>query len=223
MELRKIVNNLIEDISNGASVSQILLKAQIIAFNLADERFSQLIKNEQQGYSLKDEIPDYRKQKSMMKATFVDAFQYTQTVEVHTEAIENERIKDLMKFVYVKEPLVQVEEMYKNTENGMVRVQVPVFAYPTIENLYIGYDVKLYSAYQYFPKESLLSIVETFKAQLLDMLLQFDKKLDWQLDTSTGKNKSIAQTVIKNVYNIQAVVANTGDGTIGAGDINLEN
>lgn len=179
MEIRTIVNNLIDDISNGVSISQILLKAQIIAFNLADERFSLLIKNEQQGYSPKDEIPDYRKQKSMMKATFLDAFQNSQTIEVHTEAIEDERIKNLMTYVYVKEPLVQVEEMYKNAENGMVRVQVPVFAYSTIENLYTGYDVKLYSAYQYFPKESLLSIVETFKAQLLDMLLQFDKELDW--------------------------------------------
>ena len=222
MEIRTIVNNLIDDISNGVSVSQILLKAQIIAFNLADERFSLLIKNEQQGYSPKGEIPDYRKQKSMMKATFLDAFQNSQTIEVHTEAIEDERIKNLMTYVYVKEPLVQVEEMYKNAENGMVRVQVPVFAYPTIENLYKGYNVKLYSAYQYFPKESLLSIVETFKAQLLDMLLQFDKKLDWQLDISTGKNKSMAQTIIKNVYNIHAVVANTGNGTISTDDISVE-
>ena len=89
MEIRTIVNNLIDDISNGVSVSQILLKAQIIAFNLADERFSLLIKNEQQGYSPKGEIPDYRKQKSMMKATFLDAFQNSQTIEVHTEAIED--------------------------------------------------------------------------------------------------------------------------------------
>lgn len=71
MDVRKRVNTLIEDIANGTSINQILLKAQIVAFNVDDKRFSQLIKNEQQGYSAKDEIPDYRKQKAMVKATFV--------------------------------------------------------------------------------------------------------------------------------------------------------
>ena len=71
MDVRKIVNTLIEDIANGTSINQILLKAQIVAFNVDDKRFSQLIKNEQQGYSAKDEIPYYRKQKAMVKATFV--------------------------------------------------------------------------------------------------------------------------------------------------------
>ena len=48
MDVRKRVNTLIEDIANGTSINQILLKAQIVAFNVDDKRFSQLIKNEQQ-------------------------------------------------------------------------------------------------------------------------------------------------------------------------------
>lgn len=49
----------------------------------------------------------------MVKATFVDSFQNVQTVEVHSEAIEDERIRDLMTYVFVREPLIQVENMYK--------------------------------------------------------------------------------------------------------------
>lgn len=189
MDVRKIVNTLIEDIANGTSINQILLKAQIVAFNVDDKRFSQLIKNEQQGYSAKDEIPDYRKQKAMVKATFVDSFKNVQTVEVHSEAIEDKRIRDLMMYVYVKEPLIQLEQMYENSENEMLRMSVPVFAYPTIEALYSNYNVKVYSSYYCFPKESLLSIVETFKAQLLDLLLQFDKELNWNIDLTDKKIK----------------------------------
>lgn len=189
MDVRKIVNTLIEDIANGTSINQILLKAQIVAFNVDDKRFSQLIKNEQQGYSAKDEIPDYRKQKAMVKATFVDSFQNVQTVEVHSEAIEDKRIRDLMMYVYVKEPLIQLEQMYENSETEMLRMSVPVFAYPTIEALYSNYNVKVYSSYYCFPKESLLSIVETFKAQLLDLLLQFDKELNWNIDLTDKKIK----------------------------------
>lgn len=219
MDVRKIVNTLIEDIANGTSINQILLKAQIVAFSVDDKRFSQLIKNEQQGYFANDEIPGYRKQKTMVKATFVDPFQNVQTAEVHSEVIEDKRIRDLMTYVYVKEPLIQLEQMYENSENEMLRMSVPAFAYPTIEALYPGYNVKVYSAYYCFPKESLLSIVETFKAQLLDLLLQFDKELNWNIELTDEKNKEVVQSIINNVYHIHAVVTNTGEGSVNTGDI----
>lgn len=156
----------------------------------------------------------------MVKATFVDPFQNVQTAEVHSEVIEDKRIRDLMTYVYVKEPLIQLEQMYENSENEMLRMSVPAFAYPTIEALYPGYNVKVYSAYYCFPKESLLSIVETFKAQLLDLLLQFNKELNWNIDLTDEKNKEVVQSIINNVYHIHAVVANTGEGCVNTGDIN---
>ena len=221
MDSKKIVNSLIDDIANGAAISQILLKAQIIAHNVGDEKFSKLIKNEQQGYSPNDDIPDYRKLKSMVKATFVDSWGNVQTVDVHSEIIEDKRIRDLLTFVYVKESLVQVEAMYNNAESGMLRVKVPVFAYPTIKELYKNYNVKVYSANYCFSKESLLSIVENVKAQLLDLLLQFNDKLDWDMELTADKNKDMAKTIINNVYNVKAVVANMGNGNVETQDITL--
>lgn len=219
MDIRSIVNRLIDDIANGASISQILLKAQIVAFSIGDDMFSGLIKNEQQGYSSEDTMPDYRKVKTMVKATFVYPFNNIQTVNVPCEAIEDERIRDLMTYVYVREPLVQVEAMYSNAESGMVTMQVPIFAYSTIKSLYNSDGYKVYSAKYCFPKESLLSIVENFKAQLLDLLLQFNDKLDWNMDISADKNKDMAKTIINNVYNVKAAVANMGSGNIETNDI----
>lgn len=221
MDSKKIVNSLIDDIANGAAISQILLKAQIIAHNVGDEKFSKLIKNEQQGYPPNDDIPDYRKLKSMVKATFVDSWGNVQTVDVHSEIIEDKRIRDLLTFVYVKESLVQVEAMYNNAESGMLRVKVPVFAYPTIKELYKNYNVKVYSANYCFSKESLLSIVENVKAQLLDLLLQFNDKLDWDMELTADRNKDMAKTIINNVYNVKAVVANMGNGNVETQDITL--
>lgn len=223
MDVRKMVNDLIMDIANGVSVSQVLLKAQIVAYNLGDEKFSRYIKCEQQGYTPNDTLPEYRKQKTMVKATFVIPFQNPQTVEVHCEAIEDKRIRDLLTFASLRDPLVQIEKMYDNAESEMVRSSIPVFAYPTIKSLYkdsVGIDI--YSAYQCFPKEALFTIVETFKSQLLDILMQFDKKLDWKLDMSSSKNKEIANTIINNVYHINAVVANTGSGNVETTDVKVE-
>lgn len=219
MDSKKIVNSLIDDIANGAAISQILLKAQIIAYIVGDENFSKLIKSEQQGYLPNDEIPDYRKLKSMVKATFADSWSNTKTVIVPCEAVDDKRIRDLLTFVYVRDPLVQVESLYNNAESGMVRVQIPVFAYPTIRELYKKNDLEVYSANHCFPKESLLSIVEIFKAQLLDLLLQFNDNLDWNMDLAADKNKDKAKTIINNVYNIKAVVANMGDGNVTTKDI----
>lgn len=218
---KKIVNSLIEDIANGAAISQILLKAQIIAYNVGDEKFSKLIKNEQQGYSPKDDIPDYRKLKSMVKATFVNSWGYVQTVNVPCEAIEDKRERELLIFVSVREPLVQVEAMYNNAESGMVKVQVPVFAYPVIKELYKKNVIEVHSANHCFPKESLLSIVENVKAQLLDLLLQFNDKLDWKMELAADKNKDMAKAIINNVYNVKAVVANMGNGNVETQDITL--
>lgn len=128
----------------------------------------------------------------------------------------------MMIYVFVREPLIQVENMYKNAEGAMVRVPVPVFAYSTIKSLYKGYDVEVYSAHHCFPKESLLAIVETFKAKLLDLLLQFDKKLNWNIDLADEKNRTTAKSIINNVYHINAVVANTGEGNVNTTDVNLE-
>lgn len=219
MDIRSIVNRLIDDIANGASISQILLKAQIVAFSIGDDMFSRLIKNEQQGYSSEDTMPDYRKVKTMVKATFVYPFNNIQTVNVPCEAIEDEKIRDLMTYVYVREPLVQVEAMYNNAESGMVTMQVPIFAYSTIKSLYNSNGYEVYSAKYCSPKESLLSIVENFKAQLLDLLLQFNDKLDWNMDISADKNKDMAKTIINNVYNVKAAVANMGSGNIETNDI----
>lgn len=219
MDSKNIVNSLIDDIANGVAISQILLKAQIIAHNVGDEKFSKLIKNEQQGYPPNDDFPDYRKLKSMVKATFVDSWGNVQTVDVHSEIIEDKRIRDLLTFVYVKDSLVQVEAMYNNAESGMLRVQVPVFAYPTIKSLYDSDGYEVNSANHCFPKESLLSIVENVKAQLLDLLLQFNDKLDWKMELSADKNKDMAKTIINNVYNVKAVVANMGEGSVETNDI----
>lgn len=221
MDSRKIVNSLIDDIANGVAISQILLKAQIIAYNVGDEKFSKLIKNEQQGYSPNDDIPDNRKLKSMVKATFVNSWGNVQTVDVHSEMIEDKRIRDLLTFVYVKESLVQVEAMYNNAESGMVRVQVPVFAYPTIKSLYDSDGYEVHSANHCFPKESLLSIVENVKAQLLDLLLEFNDKLDWKMELSADTNKNMAKAIINNVYKVHAAVANMGNGNVETQNITL--
>lgn len=221
MDVRKIVNDLISDIANGKSISQILLKAQIIAYNLGDDNFSHYIKCEQQGYTPNDTLPVYRKQKTLVKATFVGPFQSHQTVEVHCELIENKRVRDLLTFVIIRDSLIQIEKMYENAESNKIRISIPVYAYPTIKSLYKDCGMEVYSAYHYFPKEALLTIVETFKSQLLDTIMQFDKKLDWNLDMSSNKNKDIATTIINNMYHINAVVANTGSGNVETKDVKL--
>lgn len=221
MDIRSIVNRLINDIANGASISQILSKAQIVAFSIGDDIFSELIKNEQLGYSSEKTAPDYRKVKTMVKASFVDSFNNFQTVNVPCEAIKDERIKELITYVYVREPLVQVEAMYNHAESGMVTMQVPIFAYSTIKSLYNSEDYEVFSAKHCFPKESLLSIVEIFKTQLLDLLLQFNDKLDWNLEISADKNKNMAKTIINNVYNVKAAVANMGNGNVKTQDIKI--
>lgn len=217
MDIRKIVNELIEAISGDSPIDQILLKAQIVAFAIDNADFTSFIKCEQAGYSPEDAIPDYRKISSRVQATFATPFFPSQTVTVPTELIKDQHIKDLMTFVTMRQPLIQLDAMYYNAIESLVSVELLAFAYPTIESLYKQNGQKVYSAFHQFPKESLLSIVCTFKSRLLQMLLQFDKELDWKLDLTTGYNRQTTTTIINN---INAVVANTGNGNVETKDIN---
>lgn len=219
MDIRKIVNELIVAISGNTSIDQILLKAQIVAFAIGNADFIKFIKSEQTGYSPEDAIPDYRHIRARVEATFVTPFFSAQTVTVPTELIEDKLINDLMTYTSMRQPLIQLEAMYNNEKGSLVSVQLPAFAYPTIESLYKRNGQKVHSAYQQFPKESLLSIVCTFKSRLLQMLLQFDKELDWKLDLTTGQNRQTATTIINNIH---AVVANTGSGNVDTKDINIK-
>lgn len=219
MDIQKIVNELIEAISSDSPIDLILLKAQIVAFAIDNVDFTKFIKCEQAGYSPEDAIPDYRKISSRVQATFATPYFTTQTVIVPAELIKDKLIKDLMTFVSMRQPLIQLEAMYNNAKDSLVSVQLPAFAYPKIESLYKQNSQKVYSAYQQFPKETLLSIVCTFKSRLLQMLLQFDKELDWKLDLTTGQNRQTATTIINNIH---AVIANTGSGNVDTKDINIE-
>lgn len=220
MDTRKIVHEIITDIANGAQINKVLFKAQIIASNIGNENFTNYIRREQQGYTSEYPVADYRHIKTRVEATFAIPFSNMQKVIVPVELVENKQIRDLLNFVDVREPLGQIEQMYNNAENSMISVNVPAFAYSTIESLYENNNARVYIACHKFPKESLLNIVETFKSRLLQLLLDFDKELDWKLDLSTEQNRQTVTTIINN---INAIIANTGNGNVDTNNINIDN
>ena len=71
IDLKKQIESIIEDLANDAPISRILLKAQTIAFYIKDDSFTNWIKNEQNGYSTINDLPEYRKAKWLSRLTVI--------------------------------------------------------------------------------------------------------------------------------------------------------
>ena len=71
--LKQIAENILTDIMNDMSVSNILLKAKIFATKKGDSRFIDWVNQELNGYD--GNLPDYRKLKSGVKIDIHRGFQ----------------------------------------------------------------------------------------------------------------------------------------------------
>lgn len=91
IDLKKQIESIIEDLANDAPISRILLKAQTIAFYIKDESFTNWIKNEQNGYSTINDLPEYRKAKCEVKAKVFTPFQGSSEFFVPVDAIKDKK------------------------------------------------------------------------------------------------------------------------------------
>lgn len=58
MNTKLLIENIIEDLVNDASISKIMLKAQAIAYALDNDDFQQWVYKEQNGYNSAKEVPE---------------------------------------------------------------------------------------------------------------------------------------------------------------------
>lgn len=71
LNIKAMIESVIEDLSNNVDVSQFALKIKLIASKLKNSEFSAWIKNELEGYDSKAELPSYRIIDTQVVATVV--------------------------------------------------------------------------------------------------------------------------------------------------------
>lgn len=214
--MKSLIDKIIEDLGNDKPIKGILLRSQILASKLGNDEFSSWISNEQNGYPNAKNIPSYRVLDAFIKADiFLPYKGLLQNYTIPRGIFEEEYINESMSSVRVTQSLSEIERLCKGNENKNIMVSCPALVYPEV-NKYVNGCVE--RVWRELPGSSFLGIVDSFKSRLLSFFIDLDRKINTGVDFSKiEEQREIGQ--IMNTYNINAIVANTGEGSVSTGDI----
>ena len=211
MNTKLLIENIIEDLVNDASISKIMLKAQAIAYALGNDDFQQWVYKEQNGYNSAKEVPEYRKVDSgLVVSASLSYGRIANNYPLPIDIIADKSVRDYLKVVKLMQPIAIIENFLNDSDTSSLYFEVPGFLWKDIETCLN--DGNVLSAKQIVPVASFRSVVEKLKSQLLHFFLELSKQIDIDFNVLTNKDK-IASIMNQTFY---AGIVNTGSGNVQA-------
>ena len=216
MNTKLLIENIIEDLVNDASISKIMLKAQAIAYALDNDDFQQWVYKEQNGYNSAKEVPEYRKVDSGLVVSASLSFgRIANNYPLPIDIIADKSVRDYLKVVKLMQPIAIIENFLNDSDTSSMYFEVPGFLWKDIETCLNGGNVL--SAKQIVPVASFRSVVEKLKSQLLHFFLELSKQIDIDFNVLTSKEK-ITGIMNQTFY---AGIVNTGSGDVHANNATI--
>ena len=216
MDINKICEELVSDITGKASISEVLLKTQLLAVVTGVEDFRQWVNLEQNGYEKPLEVPDYRKLHCNVTAVLSIPFHTGQTeMNVPIDAIQHEGAREMLSTVFYDSPAVEAERIAATPDGGLLRKPTPAMGHQFVQPLFP--NAHLEAIYQDLSPIQFASLVETVKSRILSLILNLDKEGIIKLSL----NKTEDQTRVSKIYyqTFNRSVVNNGAGNIEADNI----
>ena len=215
--MKNLVDRIIQDLGEDKPIKGILLKAQIVASKLNNNDFKTWIENEQKGYPDASNLPDYRVLNAIVKADLSIPFSgYVRNYTIPAGIYDDPIIEECICKVRITHSLQEIETIYENKKGGNVSTNLPAMAYTEV-NKYVSGNVEQLK--QEFSVASLIHIVDIFKSKLLSFFLDIEKEMNVGINFSKIEEQQDKITQIMNTYYINSAIANTGAGSVSAGDI----
>ena len=215
--MKNLVDRIIQDLGEDKPIKGILLKAQIVASKLNNNDFKTWIENEQNGYPDASNLPDYRVLNAIVKADLSIPFSgYVRNYTIPAGIYDDPIIEECICKVRITHSLQEIETIYENKKGGNVSTNLPAMAYTEV-NEYVSGNVEQLK--QEFSVASLIHIVDIFKSKLLSFFLDIEKEMNVGINFSKIEEQQDKITQIMNTYYINSAIANTGAGSVSAGDI----
>ncbi len=185
----KIIDELIEEISNGSSkLTDILIKTMVLAFKLKNEELKSWIDNELNGYST-DELPEYRKLKCQVIGSMSNGFQRASNYPIPLTGIDR-NIADGLTSVSIYQSISTLDQFIHDNQGSKMGNHVPAEVCNYIsKSLGNGYIIE--HARQQLDKVQITQVLTAIKTKLLDFLLNLNEEIDeYNIDDFTkGKEK----------------------------------
>lgn len=216
MNIKELIEDVISDLSNDASLQRIMLKAKTIAFHLENNDFYNWVEMECNGYKDIKKLPEYRRLQCVVKANIEFPYKGIRLTNqvVPVDAIEDKAAKKLLSRMLIKEPIFEIEELGKKGDVNDLRINAPIYTFPKVNELYPAGNV--YDLWLCANASSTISIIMSVKSRLLEFFLQLNKQMDMDIDFDVIKNKKDVTKIIHQT--VMAGVVHTGEGNVTISD-----
>jgi hypothetical protein len=190
-------------VDSSQRLSVLLRKCLLLAHELKDERLKSWANQELNGYSSKDNIPEYRVVYAGAHGNFSGAFGSSlQDWPIPPVALE-EKHREFAEKVYLAQAVSAYEDVVAQ-ESGRI-----VFEWPG--NMVVYYQGKFFdrryaliSAWQEVPKSCLVELLDTIRNRTLNMALEIKEQLGASArdlrNVRPSDIKKVQQTVVNNIY-----------------------
>lgn len=209
IKTKKLIEGIIEDLSNNVAITNIFNKVQILASYLDNEAFSLWVRNERMGYRDVNQLPEYRKTKVEIVVDGVSGRYSLKKFPIPNGALGEDKIEEMMRTYFCYDKISNLEPFKSNLE-GSNTIVLPEIAYSRLRKLFPMGDVHV--AYHRIPNLFFAGVVDAVNSKLLDFLLEINKEMEIDADFNTINKKQYIDNVANQTIN--AGVVNMGSGNI---------
>lgn len=225
INIKKMVDSVIRDLSNNTSINNYALKIQIIAKYLKNADFSQWVKNELEGYNVDSILPPHRIIHTFVKANLlidngVKALKLTDHV-MPLGTLKQELI-DKISTIELRDSVLSLISLISSQDN--IGYSISEFERYHLNHIYQYSNIL--NAHKVLQKTECEQVIFKFKSMLLDIFMEFNEtlfnsELDFDIMSKrTEIDKVINQTINAGIYITDKATANINDSTVTNGNNN---
>lgn len=218
-----IIDELIDKISaQESSLTDILIRTKVLAFQLKNEELKTWIDSELNGYNDSKTLPTYRITNCQITGTISNGFNRATNYPIPLIGLDDEMRKD-MQTVKLFQSISALDMLVEQGKTGKIVMTIPAGMYGYLSKDFDnGYEIEF--ARREISKAQIVQVLTSVKSKLLDFLLELNIKFGEEKinDLSTGKEKDTVSslfnssvfgnntTIIVGSKNSQKVAINEG-------------
>ena len=135
MNFKELAENILTDLVNNGSMSDILLKTKIFATKKGDNELLMWVSKELDGYG-EEKLPKYRNLICGLKVDVVVPFGRTGVVDFPIDMIEDDNARNSLSIMDLNMPIAEIENLCNGAkEDGIMKRKLPVFTYPYMSKI----------------------------------------------------------------------------------------
>ena len=214
--------SLLRDIQNSAvdanePIGTLLRKCKILAVRLGSSELKSWVECELNGYSEKDELPDYRIMSVGCKGHFSGGFGAAMNnAEIPSRCIPQDFREGLFTS-YLAQPISSIESLINDSDGGTVQEPWPadVTAHFGMK-MYQGYNCM--QAWKVIPVNALVGILDMIRNKVLNFVLEIESE-DPQAGDAPINSKPVAEEKVQQVFHTY-ITGNVQNVATGSSNVN---